>query len=237
MDIRAVEEHVKYRIANTPVLEYPFPHFYVENVFPDDYYRAILAHWPGADCFRSIAGTGRVSGYEERHILSLMKLQGGEDRQGLAFWREFAAWFTGPAFLAFLVKHYQPWILKGRTLPQQIGVEPDALLVQDHTHYAIGPHTDAAHRLVSTLFYCPPDDSLAHLGTSVYVPRGDDIPRQISGNHYPHERFIRLATAPFRPNSMFGFVVGPNSFHGVEPITDANVQRNLILHFAKLQGA
>jgi hypothetical protein len=237
MDIREVEEHVKYRIANTPVREYPFPHFFVENVFPDAYYRQILERWPALEYFRAISDGGRVTGgaYKDRHVLALLQL----DQQDAAwearrFWQEFSAWFCGPTFLQFLVKQYQPWIVRGRQLPAQISVQADGLLVQDHTNYAIGPHTDAPHRLVSTLFYCPADDSQRHLGTSVYVPKGDDVPRVISGQHYTPERFTPAATMPFLPNTMFGFVVGPSSFHGVEAIRDENVRRNLILHFAKL---
>ncbi|MFZ5723011.1 MAG: hypothetical protein ACOY33_05060 [Pseudomonadota bacterium] len=237
MDIREVEEHVKYRIANTSVREYPYPHFFVENVFPEEYYRQILDLWPGVEYFRSIAETGRTTGYKERFIISLLEL----DRQDEAwaarrFWKEFSSWFCGPTFLQFLVTHYQPWILRGRKLPQQISISADGLLVQDHTNYAIGPHTDAVHRLVSTLFYCPADESQRHLGTSVYVPQGNDIPREISGSHHPRDRFFKVETMPFIPNSMFGFVVGPNSFHGVDQIHDEDVKRNVILHFAKLQG-
>lgn len=237
MDIREVEEFVKYRIANSVVRQYPFPHFFIENIFPDEYYRQILANWPGTDRFKSLAETGRTSGdnYKERHVVSLMKVGEEEaDWQGKEFWTEYSQWFCGNTFLQFIVKHFQPWIVKGRKLPAQVTVAPDGLLVQDHTNYAIGPHTDAPHRLVSTLFYCPPDASQRHLGTSVYVPKGDDIPREICGTHYPRNRFIKLDTAPFIPNSMFGFVVSPNSFHGVDTITDENVRRNVILHFAKL---
>lgn len=240
MDIREVEEFVKYRIANTAVRMHPFPHFFVENVFPDEYYREILANWPGSDRFQSLAATGRTSGdaYKERFVVSLMKVGQEEgDWRGKVFWESFSRWFVGNSFLQFLMLHFQPWILKGRTLPAQISVVPDGLLVQDHTSYAIGPHTDAAHRLVSTLFYCPPDDSQRHLGTSIYTPKGNNIPREICGVHYPRDQFYKIDTMPFIPNSMFGFVVSPNSFHGVDRITDENVRRNVILHFAKLQNS
>lgn len=240
MDIQEVEAHVRYRIANTPVREYPFPHFFVEDVFPDAYYRQILANWPGADRFRSIADTGRTSAgaYKERHVVALPKIRKEQEAwAGREFWEEFADWFTGNGFLGFLVMHFRPWIARARPELGEISVMADGLLVQDHSNYAIGPHTDAHHRLVSTLFYCPADDSQRHLGTSVYVPRGNDIPLGVSGEHYPRDRFVKVSTAPFIPNSMFGFVVSPNSFHGVDTITDQDVRRNVILHFAKLQGS
>lgn len=236
MLIDEVLEHVKYQLANTPVRKYPFPHFFVENVFPEDYYQQILANWPGEDRFKSIAETGRTSAgaYKERHIVALPKIDQEADWKGKAFWQEFSHWFLGAEFLEFIVKLYFPYIKNGRQLPPNANVSSDGLLVQDHQNYAIGPHTDAAHRLVSTLFYCPVDDAQRHLGTSVYVPKGNEVPIGISPQHYKREFFRKIYTAPFVPNSMFGFVVSPNSFHGVDQIEDEDIRRNVILHFAKL---
>ena len=49
------------------------------------------------------------------------------------------------------------------------------------------------------------------------------------GPHYPFEWFERMASMPFRPNSLFTFVKGDNSFHGVEPVRDADCKRWLLL--------
>ena len=35
------ELHVAYKIANTPILNFPFPHLYIENIFPADFYSKI----------------------------------------------------------------------------------------------------------------------------------------------------------------------------------------------------
>lgn len=239
MDIREVEEFVKYRIANTAVREYPYPHFHVEGVFPEEYYRQILANWPAEARFQSIAETGRTAAgtYRERHVMNLpLAPDSHADWSQKPFWDEFAQWFLGPGFLHFLVTHYKPWIVKGRQLSPQINVRAEGLLVQDHSNYAISPHTDAAHRLVSTLFYCPPDAGQSHLGTSIYVTKDGSVAREIQRNHLPRENFLKVSTAPFVPNSMFGFVVCRNSWHGVDRILDDNVRRNVILHYARLNS-
>jgi len=36
-----VELHTAYKISNTPILNFPFPHFYVENIFPANFYSKI----------------------------------------------------------------------------------------------------------------------------------------------------------------------------------------------------
>ena len=52
-----VEEHVLYRIFNAPVREYPYPHIYVEDVFPDDFYSELRANWPDSSAFKPLAET------------------------------------------------------------------------------------------------------------------------------------------------------------------------------------
>jgi hypothetical protein len=45
-----------------------------------------------------------------------------------------------------------------------------------------------------------------------------------------HHGFLKLTTMPFKPNSLFAFVKGDNSFHGVEPVTDPDTKRWLLLY-------
>ena len=40
------ELHLAYKIANTPILNFPFPHIYVENIFPADFYSKLLKNFP-----------------------------------------------------------------------------------------------------------------------------------------------------------------------------------------------
>jgi hypothetical protein len=105
----------------------------------------------------------------------------------------------------------------------------EALIVRDSTSYALGPHTDAPAKALSFLFYLPPDASRPHLGTSIYVPRdpGFVCPGE---RHHDYELFARMLTLPYVPNTLFAFMKTPNSFHGVEPIQEADVQRDLLLY-------
>lgn len=105
----------------------------------------------------------------------------------------------------------------------------EALLVQDYTTYSLGPHTDNTIKVLSFLFYLPSDDSHAHLGTSIYVPKDPNFTCQ-GGPHHPFEWFNRMHTMPYLPNTLFAFLKTHNSFHGVEPITDPEVRRDLLLY-------
>jgi hypothetical protein len=67
------------------------------------------------------------------------------------------------------------------------------------------------------------------LDTCAYVANDPDF-RCSGGPHHPRDSFTRVTTAPYLPNSLFGFIRTDNAFHGVEPVTDAGVQRDLLLY-------
>jgi hypothetical protein len=229
----AVEEHVIYQVSNAPMREYPYPHIYVENVFPADFYAQLRANWPDASALVSIPETGRVSKgmYAERFVLpfnadGIMKLP--EERR--EFWIEFGNWFMTSHFLGSMVAKFDRYVRErfGDEV-YRYSFEADSLVVRDLTNYAIGPHTDAPHRLLSMLFYCPHDDSMKHLGTSIYVPLDREF-RCEGGPHYPHNRFQKVMTMEYKPNSLCAFFKNDHSFHGVEPISDRDVQRDVLLY-------
>ncbi|HXQ68929.1 MAG TPA: hypothetical protein VN844_00455, partial [Pyrinomonadaceae bacterium] len=67
-----------------------------------------------------------------------------------------------------------------------------------------------------------PDDRAARLGTSLYRPKVEGFSCPDS-KHYPFEDFIRVKTAPYKPNSLLAFVRSDISFHGLDPLTEADV--------------
>lgn len=226
----AAELHLAYKIGNVPFSQFPFPHFYLNDVFPADYYRQLLQNLPDPAAMRPIEEVRAIKGYKERFVLGL-------DPQSIAtlpenkraFWLEFAGWFLSGRLRALVMRRFETFIsqrLAGRT-----GFEfyDEALLVQDVTNYKLGPHTDALHKVVTVLFYLPPDDSQRHLGTSIYLPNDPKFRCQ-GGPHHRRENFSLLHTNPFLPNSMFAFFKTDNSFHGVEPVADPDCRRWLLLY-------
>ena len=229
-----VEQHVIYRIANAPLREYPYPHICVDSIFPEDFYTRLRRHWPGVSVLVSLAATGRVTGgaYAERFILPLTASAIQTLPQGLrGFWMELATWFLGPrlfdaAMLRF-DRHVQARF--GTGLEDRIRFEADALVVRDLTNYSLGPHTDSPLKVLTMLFYCPPDDSRRHLGTSIYVPN-DPAFRCAGGPHHDRSAFTRVTTIEYRPNSLFAFFKTDRAFHGVERIDDPEVERDLLIY-------
>src|SRR4051794_19671730 len=84
--------------ASEIVLE-PYPHYYLENVFPDDYYQAMLSHLPGSAVYQNLF---EVTDYKLDHFRhrDQRDLKEGwteelpEEIKG--FWDSFSEWFLGP---------------------------------------------------------------------------------------------------------------------------------------------
>jgi len=232
-----VEESVVYKILNTPMNIYPYPHFYVESVFPEDFYLMLRANWPDTAHLTSISETARIRDghYKERFVLPLLP-----DKiatlpvEMAAFWQEASSWLLGDRFLQVLIQKFQPYIDKRfGSSDIKLKLEPDALVVRDFTNYEIGPHTDLPIRLLSLLFYCPGSGGKEHLGTSIYRPVDTRFTCE-EGQHYPFDKFRRITTMKYRPNSLFVFMRTNNSFHGVEKIKDKGVMRDLLLYNVRI---
>ena len=228
-----VEGYVRYRIANTPILSYPFPHQFVTSVFPEDYYAQLVAALPPTEAYRPLAQSGTVSqsdAYAERFACDLVDAEEREaERSEGHVLADLAGWLMGKSFRDFLLRLYQRHIVKRFGTDAGMRTDIDGRLIRDFSHYAIGPHTDKAQKLVSLLFYLPHDSSMQHLGTSIYAHLDPSF-RCPGGPHYEFTNFRRVATMPYVPNSLFLFFKTDRAFHGVEPIQDENVERNLLLY-------
>lgn len=233
-----VSHHVLYRIANTPVSVHPFPHIYVRDVFPQDFYRELRAHLPPADAFRSLKSLGRVSAdYPDTRLVFPLTPDNVEalDEPNVSFWTWIAHQFLSGDFLRCMLSHFGGFLHQRWGDASDLKFHDEALIVQDYSTYALEPHTDTLKKVLSFLFYLPADDSMPHLGTSIYAPKDPGFVCT-KGLHYPFDRFHLVTTMPYLPNSLFAFVKTSNSFHGVEPIADSDVRRDLLLYDVKVQN-
>lgn len=230
------ELQLAYKMGNVPFNMFPFPHFYIPEVFPADFYRELQHNLPDPQAMHPIEEVRPVKGYRERFVL-------GFESEQLAtlpepkrrFWGDFRGWLCGGGFSSLLLQKFRP-LIEQRFSGQSVQFSDEMLLVQDVTNYELGPHTDSPRKVVTMLFYLPPDDSQRHLGTSIYLPN-DGRFRCPGGPHHDRGKFSRLHTNPFLPNSLFAFFKTDNSFHGVEPIADPGTRRWLLLYDIYMQQA
>ena len=234
----AAELHMLYRIGNAPVGPFPYPHIYVQDVFPADFYAELLRHLPPREAFAPLSKVRPMPSDVYDKTRSVLILQPefvdqlAEPFRG--FWQSVSRMlFSGG--LADIVFGRFGQLIQSRFQGQNVEFFDEALLVQDSQNYALGPHTDTPLKVMSFLFYLPPDASKSHLGTSIYVPKD----RRFScpgGPHHPFDRFDRVTTMPYLPNALFAFLKTPNSFHGVERVNDEGVRRNLLLYDVRIKS-
>lgn len=227
----AVEAHVLEQIAAAPVRREPFAHCVIDGIFPPDFYEAIIDHWPEEESWEALAESGRVLGYAERMVV-LMN-DAGYARLGRAqreFWRDqVGAWLLGPVLRERLLRKFAADLEGTEFAVPAAKTAGDALIVSDRTHYAIGPHTDAPHRVVSLLFYLPEDATFSRFGTSFYQPL-DAAFRCRGGPHHPFKLFRRTGTVEFVPNRLVVFPKTDRCFHGVETVDLPGIDRRLLIY-------
>src|SRR5712691_4819218 len=95
----SVEAAVLARIAAAPVLREPFDHCVIDDVFPQEFYEAIIDHWPQEESWKPLSESGRVTNgsYEQRQVV-LMNREGFARLEGerRVFWeRDVGDWLLG----------------------------------------------------------------------------------------------------------------------------------------------
>lgn len=218
--------HVVERLGTAEVVSEPFAHYYLENVFPDDYYRQLLAHLPESTVYENLFEVTTLKLDHFRHR-DQRDLDQGWTRslppELKDFWDHFDEWFLGPELASAVLSSFSA------QLNERFGCEeswPEAAvesqLIRHRAGYFLGPHSDLYTKLVVLLIYLAPDRSAEHLGTSLYRPR-DPAFSCPNSNHYPFADFVRVKTAPYRPNSLLAFFRSDISFHGLDPLSEQDV--------------
>ena len=236
----SAEMQLIYRVANAPIQMFPYPHILVHDVFPEDFYRTLRQHLPPDDAYKSLKALGRVEGDypETRLVLPLTPEHVAalpEPCRG--FWDETARLFLSGQFGHMVLQKFGGLLTQRFENLAAVQFRHEALVIQDRTNYFLGPHTDNPTKVLSFLFYLPADDTQPHLGTSMYLPKDPSFTSPGSEDHYGFEKFNRLLTMPYVPNTLFAFMKTGNAFHGVEPIADANVERALLLYDIRIANA
>lgn len=215
-------EHFIDRLQGAQVESDPFPHYVLDHVFPEDYYRELLRHLPPSDVYKNLYEVTDLKLDHFRHRDQRDMDQGWTERlppELRPFWSSFQKWFLSDDLANAVLKSFAE--------PLRLGIgekefSVESQFIRHRAGYFLGPHSDLYTKLVVLLLYLAPDDSAEHLGTSLYRPKaaGFSCP---DSKHYPFADFIRVKTAPYRANSLLAFVRSDISFHGLEPLSEDDV--------------
>lgn len=218
--------HVAARLRASEVMLEPYPHYYLENVFPAEFYQELLNHLPGSDVYQNLFEVTTLKLDHFRHRDQRDFNEGWTETlpdELKDFWNRFNEWFLGQDLARAVLDSF------GEPLRARIGEEKswptvsvESQLIRHRAGYFLGPHSDLHTKLVVLLIYLAPDESAGHLGTSLYRPKDASFTCPNS-THYPFEDFVRVKTVPYKPNSLLAFLRSDISFHGVEPLSEQDV--------------
>ena len=231
IDDSCIQACLTYSLANADVRQWPFPHVYIENVFPDDFYAGLMNTMPTQSDYVPISAvrgfnkTTNNQAYPNRFVIAM-----NEHTADLGpYWNSANRVIRANETSATLINMF------GDALHDQMmekpALEADVLLIRDRTNYKLGPHTDNQVRVLVFILYLPETTDDEDLGTNIYVPKVEGVTCP-GGPHYIEDVFQPVFRAPYRPNSALAFVKTDNSFHGVTPVPEGK-ERNIIHYFLR----
>lgn len=218
--------HFIERLRSARVEADPFPHYYVEGVFPEDYYQEMLRRLPGSGIYENLYEVTTLKLDHFRHRFQRDLTDGWTNalpRELQPFWNSFNEWFLSPELAQAVLESFaEPLRPRIGDKPSWPEVSVEAQFIRHKPGYFLGPHSDLYTKLVVLLLYLAPDNRNEKLGTSLYRPKVEGFSCPDS-KHYSFDDFIRAKTAPYRPNSLLAFVRSDISFHGLDPLSKQDV--------------
>lgn len=228
--------HALYRILNSPVRPWPHAHLFVEDVFPESFYRELRERMPEAGAYSPLASTGKVAegDYAMRAGFLLDDAHRARVPAEIAdFWTALFEEVLNDDFADALLARHAADIrdrLNREGAPLAGPPRRDLLLVRDGSSDGVKIHTSDPRNLLTLLFYLPEDARWEACGTTLYRPKDPDQ-RCWGGPHHEFAGFDPVWTMPYRPNSLFMFVKTDDTFHGVKPIAIDAIRRDLMLYY------
>jgi len=225
--------HVVEQVGRAKTESWPFQHFQIEQVFPEDIYEQILSNLPAKSCYRPFNIKRWRNDYGESTRDCLCLSEGELDRIDEAqrpFWGSVARALESPALQRAVYMRLAEDIGirlgcdKGEALQSE--AHANVMLIRDYKDYRIRPHPDGKPRVVTMQIYLPHDNSATDLGTSLYTRQS--LPYRVIG--HPFKEAKRF---PFKPNFGYAFAVNDSpqrqSLHGRELIAAEDTVRDSIL--------
>jgi hypothetical protein len=187
-------DHVIMKIAEAECVLLPWTYIKVKDIFPEDFYDAIQSNLPALKDMQPLSWKT-----QQRHLLNLHD-KGEDNLSAPKFWQDLRDRLF-PTLRAALEERFQ-----------LIGSSIASAVVYDEPGYELVPHTDMAHRLITAVFYIPPDYSTVNQGT--VIMRGSKAD-PVGIDHKFDGSFETVATIPYLPNSAIFFPRTNWSYHGV----------------------
>jgi len=241
IDMPQTLEHVLNSVTRAEVERDPFAHFRLEDIFPPDLYKTLIANFPDPNLYHEIRHKDalRPDGSSTRKMFEFYDDEFAKlDEKSSALWSSIADVLHAKELQELIFKKFAPEIeqrvqseskqlqLRRNEDGELIGF-PRPALYHDAAGYKITPHPDTPLKIVTMQFYLPADDSQKELGTSLFRMKSK-LERTMS----PWSgKFTAVKKFPFLPNTGYAFAVSQNSWHGRETVLGKHGDRFSIITF------
>jgi len=208
-------------VRRARLVEAPFLHLALENIFPADVYREMLAAMPTAG-YRAMSGRSKVArrddGSPTRVKIDLfpeyVRRFAPDSR---ALWQRVGRALRAPVLRDAFAERLAPGLARrfGAAVDRQ-RFYPIPILTRDTPGYSIHPHTDTSWKAITVQLYLPADSSITHVGTVFHERLADGTLK-------------RVTQIPFAPNSGYAFAVGDDTWHSADVVGPEVRSRDSIL--------
>ena len=245
-ETKGFEKQMIYKVINSNIKHFPFPHFETEEFLPKEIIEKVIAFWPSSNEFISNLESGSIVNVDlnKAHQASFRYQINLTTKEELArisgenfiFWDYFTKLLTSPQVIVSFLNIFSKSIMSRlglkdfNSLFDNYNIMPKLQLLHDRTNYFLGPHTDNPGKLVVFLIYFDSDEDSGKsnpMGTSVYVPVKEGFKCE-KGVHHKHDDFFKVFSASFKKNNIFSFCRTNSSFHGVEKVQERPIERKLL---------
>ena len=217
--LSVLKSHLRSAVEAARLENEPFPYLVIREVLPRDFYGLLLDAIPPQAFWRE-AGTQRQNWFIGRDP---------GPRQVEMVWGFVHEVMVPELLIPLLVEKFQHTI--NDFCRSAFGMEngeaqalryhcTEGRLLLRRPGYAIAPHLDPRHAMLTTLVYLPRPDQDTHeeYGTMLFKVKADQLPVKRIGIFYPERAGIRCElakTVPYEKNSALVFFT-PRAVHGAK---------------------
>jgi hypothetical protein len=223
--------HAIYQIAHTAVRAYPFPHVFVEDVFPHDFYARLQALLPPDDAY-AVASLDANRNPGQLALSARRARTERLDPERRAFWSATLAALDHADTGAWMIaKFYEALSERLGLADAETGPGRDlrgsVTLLRDRRTGGEGPGTGETGTVVTAIFQLARNANRRELGPTLYMPKDPGL-RCAGGRCHDRDAFERITTLPYRPNTLLAFPKTDASFVGFEGTDDAEACRDIL---------
>jgi hypothetical protein len=245
IDYKAIADHIDKRIADSSIIEKPFPHIQIDNVLPEEYYEILLDALPlpqDIGCNNSSAVNFAVADGDKYF-----------DKMSMArksLWKDYETKVNQHMLRPALVKLFSRYaVMKFDAMlesgwrdkmlhhfgknwenifesgkPFEPGNPSAGRLLLIAKHSKLRPHVDDAASLFTYLLYMPRDNNREHLGTKIHIAKNYErictTYRELKPSEVWYPKFWDMKTEthrwPFRRNTIVGLLCLPSAIHSAK---------------------